>query len=167
MKFKYCNDCGNKLILRNIPNEGAIPHCNKCDKPFFDFSYNASICVVLNPNNEILLIKQNNIKTHYILVSGFTKPNETIEECAIREVKEETNLNIIKTRLLKTYYYEKKDILMIGVLCYTNNINYKLNFEVNEAKWFPIEKATNFMSKDSIAFKTVQKALKIIKEQQA
>lgn len=36
MRFTYCPDCGKKLIMKEIGDEGEIPYCDGCKKPLLD-----------------------------------------------------------------------------------------------------------------------------------
>lgn len=59
--------------------------------------------VVLNESNEVLLIFR---KDKWDLPKGHWEPGETLEECAIREVQEETNINNPKiSKFLKVTYH--------------------------------------------------------------
>ena len=53
-----CRDCGEKLTLRVLENEGLVPYCPKCGKfkfPFFPVA--VSMVVVRRSDNQILLAK--------------------------------------------------------------------------------------------------------------
>ena len=43
MKFTYCPDCGTKLIQKEIGDEGLMPYCENCKKPFFEMF---STCII-------------------------------------------------------------------------------------------------------------------------
>ena len=32
MRFKYCPDCGEKLIMKPIGDEGDVPFCERCSQ---------------------------------------------------------------------------------------------------------------------------------------
>lgn len=62
-----------------------------------------SCCVVLtNENNEVLLQKRSD-NLLWGLPGGLMELDETIEECAIREVKEETNLDVEITKFIGVF----------------------------------------------------------------
>ena len=93
MRFTYCPDCGSKLGERELGDEGMVPWCDKCGKPWFDMFSTCVIALVANERDEVLLQRQAYISTRYCnLVSGYMAPGETAEEAARREIKEETGL---------------------------------------------------------------------------
>jgi len=59
--------------------------------------------VFIQQNDKILLVKQNYGRRHWSLPGGKLEPGESIEEAAIREVKEETGLEIRLGRLVGLY----------------------------------------------------------------
>lgn len=63
-------------------------------------------CVVVNSRDEVLLIRRGNepFKGCWALPGGFMEMDETIEHCAVRELKEETGLHV-----------SEQDIKLIGV----------------------------------------------------
>ena len=78
--MKYCEQCGNKLILKNIEKEGEIPYCSSCDKLYFPMFNTAVSMIALNPQKDkILLIKQYG-KNRNILVAGYVNKGENAEE---------------------------------------------------------------------------------------
>jgi len=150
MTFKHCPDCGNELDKKEIGDEGLVPYCLLCKKPHFSFSYACVLCVIINDNNEVGLIKQDYVSTTYVGVAGYLKQGETVEACAKREVEEETGLQVIETRYYTSYYYEKKDLLMFGVICKVEKGEFNISEEVNDANWFSPEEAIEQVSNDTI-----------------
>jgi len=60
-------------------------------------------------NNQIVLIERNNEPKGTAIPGGFVDYGESIEDAAIREAKEETNLDIKLIRQFKTYSDPKRD----------------------------------------------------------
>jgi len=63
---------------------------------------NACSVVIVNDRNEVLLEKRSDNQL-WGLPGGLMELDEDIETCAIREVKEETNLDIVLTRFLGVF----------------------------------------------------------------
>ena len=105
---KYCSECGNKLELKALDNEGIIPYCKRCNEfKFPKYSVAVSMIVINEENNKILLIQQYN-KPVYILVAGYVNKGESLEEALKREIKEETgmevDLSLINPFMMIKYY---------------------------------------------------------------
>ena len=92
--MNYCMECGTKLELRHLENEGEIPFCSQCNQfrfPIFNTAV-SMICIDVK-NQKILLIKQYG-RPDYILVAGYISRGEDAEAAVKREVFEETGVHI-------------------------------------------------------------------------
>ena len=115
MRFTYCPHCGDKLIKKEIGDEGLVPFCEKCSIPLWDMFTTCIITAVVNDEKEVALIKQSYMTTPtYVCVAGHMKIGESAEETVIREVKEEIGLEVEKVQFVETYPYEAKEMLMLG-----------------------------------------------------
>lgn len=153
MNFKYCPECGEKLYPKNCGDEGEIPYCGNCKRPFFPFSYCCVICLcVTEDNSEIALIKQGYVSKNYINVAGYVKQGEAPETTAVREIREEIGLEAVSCKYVGSYYYAKKDNLMLGYICKVKKGELKLSVEVDSAEWFPLKYAQQMLRYDSIGW---------------
>lgn len=160
MRFSYCYNCGEKLTLKEIGDEGEMPFCSKCNRPVFDMFSTCIITIVVNEYNEIALIKQGYVSDNYVCVAGYIKTGETAEETALREVEEEIGIKPCSVKYLHSYYYEKKDMLMLGFAVTVKKAELKLSDEVDSAKWFSVEKALESLKETSVAKKLLSDYLK-------
>ena len=94
-KFKFCPVCGSQHFVEN--NEKS-KRCENCDFVYFMNPSAANVAFILNERGELLVEKRRNEpgKGTLDLPGGFTDANETGEEGIIREVKEETNLQVLR-----------------------------------------------------------------------
>ena len=150
MTFKYCPNCGKELGEKEIGDEGLVPYCLICKRPWFSFSYPCVLCVIINENNEIGLIKQSYVSSTYVGIAGYIKQGETIEESGKREVEEETGSTVIEAKYYTNYYNDKRDLLMFGVICKVQNGEFKISKEVDDANWFSPEEAITLVSNNVI-----------------
>lgn len=142
MRFHYCPDCGSKLELRPIGDEGDTPWCPQCQHPLFDKFSTCIIALVVNEREEAAILRQGYISQRYgNLVSGFMKPGECAEECASREIQEELGLRVTGLELVRTWWMEKKELLMIGFFARTEDSELRLSGEVDAAQWVPVQEA--------------------------
>jgi len=151
--MEYCYKCGMKLENKFLEGEGMIPYCSHCEEYRFPvFSTACSMIVFNKTKDKILLIKQYN-KDAYVLVAGYINIGESVEHTVIREVKEETGLDVIDLQFNKTEYFSKSNTLMINFSCIVDSENFVLNREVDEAKWFYIKDAYDHIMPCSLAKK--------------
>ena len=110
------------------------------------------ICLcVTEDNSEIALIKQSYVSEHYVNVAGYIKQGETPETTAVREVMEEIGLETVSCKYVGSYYYAKRDNLMLGYVCKVKKGELKLSVEVDSAEWFPLKNAAQLLRQGSIA----------------
>jgi len=160
MKFSYCPVCGTKAIQEEIGDEGKMPYCPSCKMPLWDFFRTAIICAVVNENDEIALLRQDYVSTtSYVCVAGHMKCGESAESTVLREVKEELGLDAEKIRYIRSYPYEKKDMLMLGYLVHVKKADFLLSQEVNSAEWIKLADAPAKLREGGIAWQLVKEIL--------
>lgn len=162
MRFKYCSECGSKLIEKEIGDEGKIPFCEKCKKPLFNMFSTCIIALVVNEYHEAALLRQEYISDkYYNLVSGYMKQGETAEITAEREVYEEIGVRLHSLEFVKTYWFAKKDMLMIGFIGKTNKTDFTLSNEVDAAEWIPVHQAIGLVHpKGSISYSLLEEYIR-------
>lgn len=161
MRFKFCPDCGERLILKPIGDEGDVPFCERCGRPWFDMFSSAVIVLVVNEYGEAALLKQSYMSTEYrVLVSGYIKPGETAEETARREVAEEIGIELTDNRLVGTYWFAKKEMMMIGFIAHAQKTKLTLSGEVDSAEWVAAEEAIKTVHpKGSVSYALLEEYL--------
>ncbi|MBD5113295.1 MAG: NUDIX domain-containing protein [Ruminococcaceae bacterium] len=162
MRFKFCPDCGENLTTKSFGDEVDVPFCKKCDKAWFEMFSNAIIVLVVNEYGEAAVLRQNYIsERYYNLVSGYMKPGETAENTARREVSEEIGIELTDLRLVRTFWFAKKNLLMIGFIGCANKAELTLSKEVDGAEWIPAEEALELVHpKGSVSYALLDEYLK-------
>ena len=156
MRFSYCPHCGEKLVKKEIGDEGLIPYCENCKIPLWDLFTTCVICAVVNEEGEIALIRQNYVSaTNYVCIAGVMKLGESAEDCAKREVLEEIGLHVDELKFISTFPYEKKEMLMIGFKATVKKEAFHLSSEVDSVQWFNLSDATAQLRMGSIAWQLV------------
>ena len=159
MDFSFCPDCGARLEPRPIGDEGLVPYCGSCKKPLFGFSYSCVIALPVNADNprEVALIRQDYVTAkNHICVAGYVKRGETIECSAKREVEEELGLRVRDVRFMRSYYFERKDLLMLGFIATIEKDAFRISGEVDSARWFSLDEADRELPDGSIAWQLLQ-----------
>lgn len=136
MRFKHCPDCGALLSHCDLGDERDVPWCDACGRPWFSVFPTAIIALVHNDRGEVLLLRQDYISTEFRnLVSGYMVPGENAEQCARREILEETGLHVDRLELVLTSWFEKKQMLMVGFFAHVSDTALRLSSEVDDAEW--------------------------------
>lgn len=147
----FCRDCGEKLTLRFMENEGLVPYCTKCEKykfPFFPVA--VSMTVVNRAENKVLLAKHVGDED-YKLFAGYVKKGESAEKAIPREIREETGLNALKWRYFGSRYHDAKDLLMLNFIVTVDETEITPGEEIAEARWCTPDEAKALIRKNSTA----------------
>ena len=116
--YKYCSYCGKKNTRGQI--DGAIRyHCITCKTIHYE-NPKPTATLVCPKENKVLLGRRafNPGKGEWGLPGGFIELKETLSEGALRELKEETNLDGEVVKILGTCSHYGSifgDILLIGL----------------------------------------------------
>lgn len=152
MDARYCQECGRELVPREIGDEGAVPYCMSCKKPYFGHPVTSVLVAVVNDRNQVVLLRQNYVsKSNWVLVAGYIKVGETIEQAVSREVVEETGLDISECSYVGSYFHGGKSILMIGFVAFSKSLDLKHHSkEVDDLKWEDMASAVSRLRDGSI-----------------
>jgi NAD+ diphosphatase len=162
MKYEYCPKCGKKLQIKFSWDEGGVPYCEDDDIMYFD-TPKPCIMVAVIKGDKILLLKQSYIfKDCKVLVSGYVTNGETVEETVIREVKEETSIEIGNVKYLGSEYLPSKEIIMLTFMAKYLDGEISKSSEVEWVNWENLKDALDEMEYDEIGKRVVRKVLKEI-----
>lgn len=155
MRFTFCPDCASKLVSRIIGDDGNVPYCEHCNRPWFDMFYNCVIVLACH-NGKYALIRQHSgdgtiSEDRYVCVSGYIKTRETAEQAAVREVTEELGIKPDAVHFISTYVYEKKQMLMTGFLAELSDGDFSISDELIAAKWFDEDEVGLKLADSSVA----------------
>jgi mutator protein MutT len=110
---------------------------------FFAPKFPVSAKGILYINGKIALVK--NERSEWEPPGGKMEPSETLEECVVREIKEELNINAVIDHLFDAFKYkvaDKVNVLCVIYLCNPVTIDeqqIKLSFEHNEYGLFTLD----------------------------
>ena len=109
-------------------------------------------CIVINDKNEILLIHHN--VGHWGFPKGHVEEGETEVQTAIREVKEETNIDVEVNEEYRysIKYSPKQDVIKEVIYFLAKNISDERQAqleEVSEVKWFSMNDAIEKITYDN------------------
>ena len=155
MRYAHCPSCGAPLTARPIGDEGLVPWCEGCRRPWFDSFSTCIIAAVMNEKGEILLQRETRRPEREVLVAGYIKPGESAEDAARREVLEETGLTITELRYVSSYPHEGSERLMLGFCAKAAGEANADSEEVISSRWVTPVEAVAALREGSIAQQVV------------
>ena len=147
----FCRDCGEKLALRYMENEGLVPYCPRCEKFKFPFFPVAVSMTVVNRAEDKILLARHTGEEDFTLLAGYIRKGESAERAIPRELKEETRLPAVKWRYFASRYHSEKDILMLNFIVTTEEQEVTLGEEIEEVRWCTFDEAKELIRKNSTA----------------
>ena len=161
----YCRDCGEKLTLRFMANEGLVPYCPRCDKFKFPYFPVAVLMTVMNKQETKILLAKHSGEEIFKLFAGYVKKGENVEKAIPREIKEETGLNAVKWRYFGSRYHDEKEILMLNfIVLVDEETEVQLGEEIAEARWCDFDEAKELIIKNSMAEYFLSSAISELKK---
>lgn len=142
---EYCAYCGSRLTGMIDSSGHRFSVCERCNAHFYENPVPATALVIPNEtNSEIVLVKRavEPCKGHYSLPGGFMEIGETPDECAVREMHEETNLVGKVDRLLGVatqFSPQYKSVLLVGYVMSIVDGKVSPSDDAGEAEFFPLE----------------------------
>jgi ADP-ribose pyrophosphatase YjhB (NUDIX family) len=112
-KFSYCPVCGSSSFKQNTEKSRK---CEACGFEYFVNPSAANVAFIVNRRGELLVEERKNepAKGTLDLPGGFADIGETAEEGVIREVMEETGLNVTEAKYIfsfpNKYHYSGVEI---------------------------------------------------------
>ncbi|MCQ2213928.1 MAG: NUDIX domain-containing protein [Bacteroidaceae bacterium] len=116
-KFKYCPACGSN---RFEENDFKSKRCEDCGFTFYFNSASATAVIITNERGELLLCRRafDPAKGTLDIIGGFVDPGESALEAIVREIKEETGIQVPPSEL--TFLFSLPNTYMYsGLLLHT------------------------------------------------
>ena len=136
---KYCHWCGNILAVKKL-NETDKHYCNICDRFIFEDPKLAVVVLVSN-GSKLLLVKRaiEPALGKWSFPSGYVDIGEVVETAAVREVKEETGVDIKINFLVGAYSSSSRPLVLLAYGAEVSGGIMKLNHEVLDLGYFSPE----------------------------
>lgn len=110
--------------------------------------------LIINNNDKLLFCKSHKWKGKYTIFGGHVEYGESMNDAVIREVREETDLDVkvianlgIADSIFNPGFHEKKHFVFIDFLCKydggDNEIKINEEYDDNGYKWVTVEEAQN------------------------
>ena len=154
---QYCGRCGSKTFTKDNERAKACPECKLMNFP----RLSPAVIMAVEKGDELLLARSAHFPTGmFSVLAGFVEPGETIEECVIREVKEEVGVTVGNVRYVASQPWPFPNSLMLGFTA--EYIEGDLNLdpvEIAEAGWFTADALPSIPGRISIARRLIDRFL--------
>ena len=160
--YKFCPKCGSNLAHKFIKQEQTERLvCENCNFIFY-INPVPAVAVILMNDSQVVLVKRKYEprKGMWSLPAGFMEYNETTEQTAIREAKEETNLNIKINELFGVFPGFDDPRVHVILIVYWGEIisgQIKPGDDAEDVNFFPLDELP-----DEIAFTAHRKILELL-----
>ncbi len=140
---KFCSQCTTELVTRLI--EGRQRQvCPTCETIFYRNPLPVVACLVVRDDQEVLLVKRRlePQKGRWCLPIGFAEIGETIEQAALRELKEEAGVVGRVIRLLDAYSSQSDfygDVLTISYEVQQIGGTVQAGDDAEDAAWYSFD----------------------------
>ena len=133
----YCHRCGNRMSERDVGGT-MRPSCDSCSAVVF-LDPKLAVVVIVSQQDSILMVKRDiePMMGRWSFPSGYVDRGEVVEEAAVREVREETNVKVKLDRLLGVYSGRGAPVVLIAYAASVQSGIAEAGDETQAVGWFP------------------------------
>lgn len=156
---RFCASCGGALISTKGLNQGGAPYsCTSCGLPVYEDPKVAAAVVVDTKQGVLLLRRAQRDRAYgkWILPGGHVDRGEVVPEAALREVAEETGLEVELTGLLGVYSYPGYPWVLVVYTASANGGRLRASAEALEMQAFAPEE----LPWDELGYESTAQALR-------
>ncbi len=156
---RHCGSCG--AVMQRLPGEWGKA-CPSCGSHHFPRIHPCVIVLVKHQDKVLLARKPEWAPNRYSLVAGFLEFGESLEEAVVREVAEETGVQVTNIRYLGSQCWPFPSQVMTGFTAdYASGELVVQESELEDAQWFSVDDLPKLPPKRSIARFILDKVLEL------
>ncbi|KAB2912563.1 MAG: NAD(+) diphosphatase [Dechloromonas sp.] len=131
---RFCGRCGTPTVRREGELAMGCPGCGLLAYP----RLSPAVMVLVRDGERLLLARSPHFKPGvFSALAGFVEPGETLEECAVREVREEVGIEIARLRYFASQPWPFPNSLMVAFFAdYAGGTITPQPEEIEAADWF-------------------------------
>lgn len=131
-RHRHCGACGARLRFRRAGWQG---HCEACGSEHYPRTDPAIIAAVSDGTRLLLARQARWPARRYSVIAGYVEPGESLEQTVVREVFEETGLQVTDARYLASQPWPFPSALMLGFIATVAPGELVLGHELEDARW--------------------------------
>jgi len=149
LNHRYCGNCGTPTLPKRGEFAMACPACALLAYPRLA----PAVMVLVMRDEELLLARGPRFPPGmYSALAGFVEAGETLEQCAVREVREEVGIEIANLRYFHSQPWPFPNSLMLAFFAdYAGGTITPDQVEIEAAAWFPRSALPTLPDRVSIA----------------
>jgi len=139
LDHKFCHRCGQSLQLEEI-NGARRPTCPACGMVVY-FDPKLAAVVLVSDGDNLLFVRRaiEPMLGRWSFPSGYVDRGEAVEHAAVREVREETNLDVETTGLLGVYSSNGSPVALVAYAARVTGGVLRAGDEAQDARFFPVD----------------------------
>jgi NAD+ diphosphatase len=151
---RYCGQCGASMERKDDERAKICPGCGFSSFPIIS----PAIITAVLKDRKILLARANRFPPGlYSVLAGFVEPGETLEECLMREVKEEVGIETKNIRYFGSQPWPFPHSLMVAFTAeYAGGEVTIDERELSDADWFSTSNLPKIPSRGTIARELIE-----------
>ena len=158
-KCRFCQACGGRLVTKMVKaGEPSRPVCQACDYVVYLDPKVAVGTIIKNEQREIALVRRS-IQPGYgkwVFPGGYVDRGEELMAAAVREAREEANLEIQVDGLINLYSYSGQTAIIIVYAATLVSGQIRADDESLDAAWYD----TANLPWDELAFRSTHDAFR-------
>lgn len=133
---RFCGQCGTPTTMKTGELAMQCPSCGLLAYP----RISPAVMVLVRDGDRLLLARSPHFKPGvFSALAGFVEPGETLEECAVREVREEVGIEIANLRYFHSQPWPFPNSLMVAFFAdYAGGTITPDPKEIEAADWFAL-----------------------------
>jgi NAD+ diphosphatase len=129
---RFCSLCGAETVTNRGEYAKQCPRCNSLYYP----RISPAIIVAIVKDHSLLLARRTGAQ-YYSVIAGYVDAGESLEECVLREVREEISLDVKNIRYFGSQTWPYSNSLMIAFTAEWAGGEIKADGkEIEEAGWY-------------------------------
>jgi NAD+ diphosphatase len=152
----FCPRCGHAATLNDADWGRTCPACGHIGYPRVS---PCAIVLVHDDADRLLLVRQASWQPGvYSLVAGFVEPAESLEDCLVREVREEIGVSVDQIHYVGSQPWSFPHQLMVGFTARYASGDLRLDLaELEDARWFGVDALPLLPPPQSIARRIIER----------